>query len=205
MTSPLATCLTGLLFGLSLIVAIGAQNLFVLREGLRRTHVLVVVFIAAGSDVLLIAAGVAGLGTVIEGRPGLLTAARIGGAGFLAYYATRAGLRAWKPAHGDALQREQSGPARRTAVLTMLVLTWLNPHVYLDTVVLLGSISATHGNQRWWFGAGAMLASIGWFFALGYGARLLGPLFARPVAWRWLDASIAGVMLAIAASLVLAL
>ena len=196
--------LSGLGFGLSLIIAIGAQNAFVLRQGLRREHVLAVVLICALSDALLIGLGVGGLGTLLQFVPWLLVVVRIGGAVFLIVYGILAARRAFKPA---ALVTEEAGTATPlwTAVATCLALTWLNPHVYLDTVVLLGSVAGTHGADRWWFGLGAAVGSVLWFTALGYGARLLRPLFAKPLAWRVLDGIIAVVMFAIAASLLLGL
>lgn len=204
-SAALAAALAGLAFGLSLIVAIGAQNAFVLRTGLRREHVLPVVVVCAASDAVLIAAGVGGLGAVVDREPAVLTAARIGGAAFLIGYAAVAVRRALRPGALTAAAPDPGGagprPAAWPVVATALALTWLNPHVYLDTVVLLGSVAGTHGAQRWWFGAGAVAASVVWFSALGYGARLLRPVFARPGAWRVLDGAIAVVMLAIAASL----
>ena len=196
--------LAGVGFGLSLIVAIGAQNAFVLRQGLRREHVLAVVLICALSDAVLIAVGVAGVGTLLQLAPWLLVVVRIAGAGFLSIYGILAARRALKPA---ALFAEDVGASTPlvTAIVTCLALTLLNPHVYLDTVVLLGSIAATHGDDRWWFGLGAVAASIVWFSALGYGARLLRPLFAKPLAWRILDGFIAIVMFAIAISLLIGL
>jgi len=193
--------LSGFGFGLSLIVAIGAQNAYVLRQGLRREHVLAVVLVCAVSDAALILLGIAGAGAVFEAFPGTLVVVRYAGAAFLLVYAALAARRAWRPAALEA-----GVPAVRTtlaaALATCLALTWLNPHVYLDTVVLLGSVANTHGDDRWWFGVGAAVGSIVWFTALGYGARLLQPVFARPVAWRVLDALIAVTMLAIAVSLV---
>jgi L-lysine exporter family protein LysE/ArgO len=201
-TPVLLTALSGLGFGLSLIVAIGAQNAFVLRQGLRREHVLAVVLVCAISDAVLILAGIAGVGAVFELAPVVITVVRFAGAAFLLGYGVIAARRALRPA---ALTLD--GSAARTtlaaAVGTCLALTWLNPHVYLDTVVLLGSIANTHGDSRWWFGAGAVLASALWFTALGYGARLLQPVFARPGSWRVLDAIIAVVMVVLAVSLVL--
>lgn len=196
--------LAGLGFGLSLIIAIGAQNAFVLRQGLRREHVLVVVLVCALSDALLIGLGVGGLGTLLQFVPWLIVVVRIGGAAFLIVYGILAVRRAARP---KALVAEGGSAAMplRTALGTVLALTWLNPHVYLDTVVLLGSVAGTHGEDRWWFGLGAAVGSILWFTALGYGARLLRPLFAKPVAWRILDGSIAVVMFAIAISLLLGL
>lgn len=191
----------GLGFGLSLIVAIGAQNAFVLRQGLRLEHVWAVVAVCALSDAVLIIAGVGGAGAVLGRLPWLLDIVRFAGAAFLLDYGVLAARRALRP---SVLQPDSTGPTEGfAATITLcLALTWLNPHVYLDTVVLLGSIANTHGNARWWFAAGAVLASIVWFTALGYGARLLRPVFARPAAWRTLDALIAVVMSALAVSLV---
>jgi L-lysine exporter family protein LysE/ArgO len=195
------TALAGLGLGLSLIVAIGAQNAFVLRQGLRREHVLPIVLVCALSDAVLIVAGVAGAGAVFAVAPVVLTVVTWAGAVFLIGYGVLAARRAIRPsvlaAGGGA-----AGTTLPVAVTTCLALTWLNPHVYLDTVVLLGSIANTHGADRWWFGAGAVLGSVLWFTALGFGARMLQPVFARPAAWRVLDAVIAVVMVAIAVSLV---
>lgn len=203
MTTVVLALLAGLGFGLSLIVAIGAQNAFVLRQGLRREHVLIVVGVCVVSDALLITAGVAGLGSLIVAVPWLLAVVRVVGALFLTGYAALALRRALRP---TGLDPAGGGAASASAVFaTAMALTWLNPHVYLDTVVLLGSISATHGADRWWFGVGAAVGSTIWFTALGFGARLLRPLFAKPVAWRILDGTIAVVMLSIAVSLVLPL
>jgi L-lysine exporter family protein LysE/ArgO len=196
------TALAGLGLGLSLIVAIGAQNAFVLRQGLRREHVLPIVLVCALSDAVLIVAGVAGAGAVFAVAPVVLTVVTWAGAVFLLGYGVLAARRAIRP----SVLAAGGGAAATTltvAVTTCLALTWLNPHVYLDTVVLLGSIANTHGADRWWFGAGAVLGSVLWFTALGFGARMLQPVFARPAAWRVLDAVIAVVMVAIAMSLVL--
>ena len=200
-TSIALSALSGFGFGLSLIVAIGAQNAFVLRQGLRREHVLPIVVVCAVSDVVLILLGVAGAGAVFEIAPVALAVVRYAGAAFLLGYGFLAAKRAWRP---TALTAD--GPAIRSslaaAIGTCLALTWLNPHVYIDTVVLLGSIASTHGDDRWWFGLGAAVGSIVWFVALGFGARLLQPVFARPAAWRVLDGVIAVMMVAIAVSLV---
>lgn len=212
--------LAGLGLGLSLIIAIGAQNVFVLRQGIRREHVLAVVIICALSDAVLIIAGVAGLGYIINAAPWLVVVARWAGAIFLTVYGLMAARRAWRG--GDEaleVEAEESAAftgggtatvtrtATRTAlapvILTTLALTWLNPHVYLDTVLMLGSIAATHGDQRWLFAAGAVAASILWFTGLGFGARYLGRWLRTPRAWRVLDAIIAVVMIALAISLVL--
>ncbi|MFF2087214.1 LysE/ArgO family amino acid transporter [Nocardia sp. NPDC058176] len=202
-SSAALAALSGLGFGLSLIVAIGAQNAFVLRQGVRGQHVLPVIAVCAVSDIVLIAAGVAGFGTVVESFPAVLTVARYAGAAFLLGYALLAARRAL----GSSTLIAEAGAsvALGASVLTCLALTWLNPHVYLDTVVLLGSFASTYAApDRWFLAAGAMLASVAWFLALGYGARRLGPLFARPGAWRVLDSLIALVMLALALGLLFA-
>ncbi|UGT53951.1 LysE/ArgO family amino acid transporter [Nocardia asteroides] len=203
-SSAALAALSGLGFGLSLIVAIGAQNAFVLRQGIRGQHVLPVIAVCAVSDIVLIAAGVAGFGTIVEAMPALLTVARYAGAAFLLGYAVLAVRRALS---SSTLIAEAAGAsvAVGASVLTCLALTWLNPHVYVDTVVLLGSFASTYADpERWFLAAGAMLASVLWFLALGYGARRLAPLFARPIAWRILDSVIAAIMLTLAAGLVLA-
>ncbi len=193
--------LSGFSLGLGLIVAIGAQNAFVLRQGVRREHVLATVLICALSDAVLIAAGVAGFGALARAVPGLEGGMRLFGALFLLWYGARAFLAAWRG--GQAL--DAGGTARhslRGVALTVLALTWLNPHVYLDTVVLVGSVAAQY-QDRTGFALGAITASVTFFFALGYGARLLTPLFARPAAWRVLDLLVGGVMWTIAARLLL--
>ena len=202
MESPLAAATTGLLTGAAPIIAIGAQNAYVLRLGIRRQHVLPVVAICALSDALLIAAGVGGMGALVEAAPTAITAIRWIGAVFLITYGLMAARRAFHAEHLEAA----TGPvhvSRRTAVLTTLAFTWLNPHVYLDTLVFLGSVATTHADRRWWFGAGAAAASLLWFAGLGYGARLLAPLFEKPLAWRILDGTIAVVMLTLGATLAL--
>ncbi len=201
MTIPLAApALEGFLLGASLIVAIGAQNAFVLRQGLARRHVFAVASFCVLADATLITAGVAGLGTLVQQSPRLLTVVTLAGAAFLFAYGVLALRRALHP---DTLSaRGAAEPRLAPALMTVAALTFLNPHVYLDTVVLLGSLSARHeGWARVAFGAGAAMASAVWFFGLGYGARLAAPLFARPVAWRVLDGVIALVMGLIAASL----
>jgi len=191
----------GFLLGLSLIVAIGAQNAFVLRQGLRGEHVLAVCLACALSDAALIAAGVAGFGAAAKAAPWLLPAMRWGGAAFLILYALRS-LRAALRG-GEALTPADAARAPLGATLaTCLALTWLNPHVYLDTVALLGSISTQYPGREAAFAAGAMTASFAFFFALAYGARLLRPLFARPSAWRALDGGVALVMTALAVKLI---
>lgn len=194
--------LPGFLLGASLIVAIGAQNAFVLRQGLRKEHVFAVSLVCAVSDAVLIAAGVAGFGALIVALPWLAPVMRFGGAGFLATYGLRSLWSAWRKS--GALNPSDDVPKSLGAtVLTCLAFTWLNPHVYLDTVVLLGSVSTRYADQRMLFALGAMTSSFLFFFSLGYGARLLRPLFANPRAWRILDLLIGISMLALAAKLVL--
>jgi L-lysine exporter family protein LysE/ArgO len=200
----LAAALAGLALGASLIVAIGAQNAFVLRQGLRREHVATVVAICAVSDVVLIALGVAGAGSLVRAVPWLIVVARIAGALFLGAYGALAVRRAIRPSALTA--GSQPGPGSRAAVvLACLAFTWLNPGVYLDTVVLVGSIAGTHGELSWAFGVGAAVASIVWFSLLGFGARALAPVFRKPLAWRVLDAVIAAIMFGVAVSLLLPL
>jgi L-lysine exporter family protein LysE/ArgO len=193
--------LSGFLLGASLIIAIGAQNAFILRQGLLRKHVFVLCLICASSDAILIALGVGGLGTLVSQSPVLIEAVTIGGAIFLAAYAAIAFGRAVHPA---AMKMAETNNGRLgAAVAACLAFTFLNPHVYLDTVVLLGSLSAGYeGAARIAYGAGAAAASFVWFFALGYGARLLEPVFAKPAAWRVLDVIIGVVMAALAISLI---
>ena len=247
----LTPLLAGLGLGFSLIIAIGAQNLFVLRQGLRREHVLAVAAICAISDAVLIALGVSGIGLVLEAVPWLVDVVRWAGALFLVTYGVLAARRVWKPsgaalgstdgpdagidvaepahrsdaqtsagsthAMGARDERPPNGgnvgtasrratPARTallSVILTCLALTWLNPHVYLDTVFLLGTVASTHGDARWMFAAGAIAASLIWFFGLAFGARLLSRWLSTPRAWRILDGVIAVVMIALGVSLVL--
>ncbi len=256
---PISSLLAGLGLGLSLIIAIGAQNLFVLRQGIRREHVFTVAAICALSDLALILVGVSGIGAVLQAVPWLVDVIRWAGAAFLVGYGLLAARRALRPS-GEALvagQAQSSSAGRGRAerrletahslpantgsrdapsslldqrndapsslldqrndapssllvrrgvtatVLTALALTWLNPHVYLDTVFLLGSVANTHGDARWVFAAGAGAASLLWFFGLAYGARLLGGVLASPRSWRVLDAVIAVVMIVLGVSLVL--
>jgi L-lysine exporter family protein LysE/ArgO len=194
--------LAGFATGGSLIVAIGAQNTFVLRQGLRQEHVLPIVALCATADAALIVVGVAGLGEFIQAAPAALVGLRFAGAAFLAAYGAMALRRALKP-HQTVV--EHGAPmALRAAVVTTLAFTFLNPHVYLDTVVLVGALANQHpGAERWQFAAGAATASVVWFTALGFGAKLLVPLFARPVTWRALDGVIAVVMFSLAGTLLL--
>ena len=198
MTAPL---LAGFLLGLSLILPIGAQNAFVLRIGLRGDHVLAVCLTCALSDAALILAGVSGFAQLSARMPWAETVLLYGGAAFLVAY----GARSFMAALGSASLRpsEAAPDSLGRVVLTCLALTWLNPHVYLDTVVLIGSISTQFEAGKGWFAAGAMTASFVFFFSLGFGARLLKPLFARPATWRLLDVAIGLIMWATAARLLL--
>jgi len=200
------SALAGLLTGLTLIVAIGAQNAFVLRQGLRRSHVGPIVTICTVSDVVLIVAGVAGIGVVIQHAGWALEAVRWFGVAFLTWYGLTSAWRARRPA---ALSTDADGArvgpptvGLAPTLRRITSLTWLNPHVYLDTVVLLGSIANTHGHTgRWLFAVGAVIGSIVWFSGLGFGARFAAPLLTTARAWQILDLLIAATMLAIAAKL----
>lgn len=198
----LLAALAGLALGLGLIVAIGAQNAFVLRQGLRVEHVGAVVAVCAASDLVLISAGVFGAGAALTRVPWLLPVVLAAGAAFLVGYGILAARRALSPV---ALTPSAGAAGAGLAVTlgTCLALTWLNPHVYLDTVLLVGTTASSFGAHRWDFAAGAGVASLVWFAALGFGARLLRPLFGRPGAWRALDGAIAVVMLALGISLAL--
>ncbi|GAA5072305.1 LysE/ArgO family amino acid transporter [Roseibacterium beibuensis] len=192
--------LAGFALSFSLILAIGAQNAFVLRQGLRREHVGWVVLVCCASEGMLIAAGVAGFGALAEAAPWALEAMRWGGVAFLTVYGVKS-LRAALLV-SEALTAG-SGPAmsRRAAISTTLVMTWANPHVYLDTVGLIGAVAAQYRPDHWAFGAGALSASCLFFLLLGYGARGLAPVFARPAAWRVLDVVVGATMLALAGKL----
>ncbi|MEU8890118.1 LysE/ArgO family amino acid transporter [Streptomyces sp. NPDC048442] len=190
-----AAVLAGFGTGLALIVAIGAQNAFVLRQGAHRHAVLAVVAICAVSDAVLIALGVTGVGAFVTAWPAALTAVGLAGGAFLICYGILAARRVLRPAPDAALSAAGKATGSvRAAVLTCLAMTWLNPHVYLDTVLLLGSVATDHGSLRWAFGGGAILASLTWFTTLGYGARLLSGLLAKPGAWRVLDGVVAATM-----------
>ncbi len=197
----------GFLTCAALIIAIGAQNAFVLRQGLRREHPFAVALCCALSDALLVSLGVAGVGALVQKTPVLLAIAQYGGAAFLLLYGLFAARRAligpaqFLPTSNENRVSSDSGSLKR-ALLACLAFTYLNPHCYLDTVVLMGAISSQFSSvERPWFAAGAVSASFVWFFSLAYGARFLAPLFARPVAWRVLDMSIALVMWGIAIGL----
>lgn len=196
----IAALLRGMGLGASLIIAIGAQNAFVLRQGILRQQVLTAVLVCSLCDILLISAGILGMGELITAHPSVAAFARWAGAAFLFAY----GLRAARQAFANkisGLEANASGPAR-SVLMTAFAFSLLNPHVYLDTVVLLGSIGASEGARKLWFGFGAICASLIWFFSLGFGARLLGPLFQRPIAWRILDGLIALTMWTLAVTLI---
>lgn len=197
MHTALLAALAGLGTGLSLIVAIGAQNAFVLRQGIRREHVAAVVAICALSDAVLISAGVGGVGSLVRGTPSAVTATGWLGGAFLVWYGLLAARRALRPQRLEAADGTARGGSLRAAVLTCLAMTWLNPHVYLDTVLLLGSVSNGYGSARWGFAAGAATGSAVWFAGLGFGARLLERPFSRPSSWRVLDSAIACTMVAL--------
>ncbi|MGE0221517.1 L-lysine exporter [Mycolicibacterium sp.] len=193
MNLPYLVVLTGFATSLALIAAIGAQNAFVLRQGIRGEHVLPVVAVCTVADLLLISLGIAGFGAVIAAHPDVITVAKYGGAAFLIGYAVLAARRAVSP---GTLTPSDAAPARLIGVLaTCLALTFLNPHVYLDTVILLGALANEHRDSKWLFGAGAVAASAVWFTGLGYGAKRLSRYFATPKTWRVLDGTIAATML----------
>lgn len=193
--------LPGFFLSLSLILAIGAQNAFVLRQGLRQEHVFAVCLVCAVSDAILIAAGVAGFGLASHALPWLEPVLRYGGALFLLAYAARS-LRSALRNHGSLTPSSRQAAGLGATLATCLAFTWLNPHVYLDTVVLLGSISSQYEGHKAAFALGAMAASFLFFFTLGFGARLLRPVFASQTAWRVLDVLVGIAMLAIALKLV---
>jgi L-lysine exporter family protein LysE/ArgO len=198
MSSPL---FLGFIASFTLIAAIGAQNAFVLRQGIRREHVLPVVALCTVSDIVLISAGIAGVGALISAHPSALNIAKFGGALFLVGYGLMAARRAWRP---SSLTPSEETPARLIDVLvTCAALTFLNPHVYLDTVVLLGALANEHRDEKWLFGVGAVTASAVWFISLGLGARRLAGLFAAPMTWRILDGLIAVMMIGLGVSLAL--
>ena len=185
----LTVVLTGLLTGFALIVAIGAQNAFVLRQGLRGEQIVAVIVTCLVCDVVGIAAGVAGLGAVLSRWPAVVPIATIAGGIYLLAFGAHAAFRAWRP---EALTTDDQTPmSLRSAVLMALAMAWLNPHFYLDSMLMLGTVANTFGDARWWFFAGTLIASTVWFVGLGLGARALRGLFARPVAWRALDSVIA--------------
>lgn len=196
-----------MLISAGLIIAIGPQNAFILRQGIKQKHIFISVIIPCISDLILIAAGVFGFGVIIEQFPQLISIVTYGGAAFLLFYGLKSFQSAYqnrKSLDKDAAKGLKKDPSPKEIVLIILALTWLNPHVYLDTVILLGSIAASHGDPgRYVFGTGAFISCIIWFFSLGYGARLLAPLFEKPKAWQILDIIIGVIMIGIALKLVL--
>ncbi len=190
---------SGFVAGLSLIVAIGAQNAYVLRLGLARNHVGIAVAIGASADVVLIALGIAGIGAVVRSHPDVLVVIKWVGVVYLLGYALHSFWRARRPE--VLLPADEPRKSAATVAAAMLAFTFLNPHVYLDTVLLLGSIGNQYGADRWWFGAGAATASVAWFSSLGFGATAAAPLMSRPITWRVLDVLIGLVMILIAVSL----
>ena len=198
----LTALVAGFLLGGSLIIAIGAQNAFILRQGLLKRHVFPLALFCAVSDATLILAGVAGFGQAIKAAPALLEVVRWGGAGFLFWYGFTAFRRAYAASSMDAAGTGDL--PLKAALLQCAAFTWLNPHVYLDTVVLVGGISTTFGDNRWFYALGAAVASFVWFFSLAYGARLLTPLFRKPSAWRALDIGIGCVMTLLAVKILTA-
>lgn len=193
----------GLAASLGLIVAIGAQNAFVIRQGLARNRVGLIVLICAVSDTALIAAGVGGLGAVVTALPWLLVILRWGGVAYLTWFGVRTALSVWKNEHLDA-DGSLAKLTVKQAVGTALMLTYLNPHVYLDTVIFLGSLGNQFGALRWWFVAGAATASWVWFTGIGYGAKAASKLLAKPVFWKILDSVIALMMFTLAGVLAFA-
>lgn len=203
MTTYLPAAVAGLLTGWGLIVAIGPQNTFVLRQGVLRAHVASVVAVCIASDVVLIVVGVAGLGTVVSAHPAVVQVATIVGGAYVIVLGLMAARRCLRSTATVAAHAgEARTPSRWMAVGTALALTWLNPQLYLDTVLTLGALANSHGNSKWGFAIGACAASVTWFVMLGGGGARLAPLFARPVAWRVLDGIVAVIMLGMGGMLI---
>tara|TARA_B110000977_G_scaffold195808_1_gene274958 strand:+ start:32 stop:628 length:597 start_codon:yes stop_codon:yes gene_type:complete len=198
----MSSFIAGFSLGISLILAIGAQNAFVLKQGLKKHHVFVVCFICALSDAVLIAAGIAGFGFIVQQYPQIEQLARYAGAVFLVAYGLKSFYSAFTLSHSMDAEGELLSSVYKT-ILTCLAFTWLNPHVYLDTMVLLGSISTQYEGAKLLFAFGAIFGSFVFFFSLGYGARILIPIFEKPISWKILEFVIGLVMIFIAASLVL--
>ncbi|WP_132992843.1 LysE/ArgO family amino acid transporter [Gordonia zhaorongruii] len=202
-TTLLLAALVGLATGTGLIVAIGPQNIFVIRQGVRGSHVVPVVAVCVVSDVILISAGTAGLGAVVTAHPSAVSAAKVVGGGYLIVLGLLAGHRAWRPTVGSASNDDPDRNRGLWAALgTALALTWLNPHTYLDTVLTLGSIANSHADARWAFTFGACASSLIWFTALGFGSKRMAPMFSSVRAWRILDAAIAVMMGGLGVSLI---
>lgn len=192
----MSVAVVGFFTGLTLIIAIGAQNAFVLRLGLARNHVAIAVVVCAVSDALLIVLGISGLGALFRSIPTALVIMKWVGVAYLLWYAFRSFRSAMRP--NALVAGEQTLLSRRSVLLMVLGFTFLNPHVYLDTVLLLGSIGNQYQPNQWWFALGASIASVTWFSVLGFGARTAAPVMSRPITWRILDIGIGLVMLAIA-------
>lgn len=202
-TTYVLAAVAGLLTGAGLIIAIGPQNVFILRQGVARAHVVPVVVVCAISDVVLIVAGVAGLGALVAAHPSVVTVAKIFGGSYVIVLGLMAARRCLRSSEAIVANAGEAATLSRWAAIGMtLALTWLNPHVYLDTVLTMGAIANSHGNARWAFAIGACLASLVWFATLGGGATKLSRFFASPRSWRMLDAVVAVVMLAMGAVLV---
>jgi L-lysine exporter family protein LysE/ArgO len=200
-TTASLVVLSGFATTMALIAAIGAQNACVLRQGIRGEHVLPVVAVCTVSDLVLIAVGIAGFGAIVTAHPDVVTAVRWAGVAFLVGYGLLAAKRALRP---GSLTPSDDAPSRLAGVLaTCLAMTFLNPHVYLDTVVLLGALANEHRDSRWLFGAGAVTASAVWFTGLGFGAKRLSRFFASPRTWRVLDGGIAAMMISLGLALAL--
>lgn len=198
-THGLIAFVPGFVAGISLIAAIGAQNAYIIRQGLTRQYTLMIVLFCAGADALLITLGVAGLGALVTQLPWLLEIIRWFGVAFIGWFGIKSLIAATK---NDYLQpAEATSQSRGKVLATLFALTFLNPHVYLDTLLFLGSLSTTFGNNRWYFAFGAMAASVVWFFVLGFGAKAAARFTSRPMFWRVLDILIGTVMLALALSL----
>lgn len=191
--------LAGFAVGGSLIIVIGAQNATLLRIGLRQDAVGVAVAICVVGDATLIALGIGGLGSVLQSHTAVLTTLTVAGAAYLGWFSLNSWRSAWR---GTAGLSESTSLSRSSVLTTMLAVTFLNPHVYVDTVMVLGTVSARFGDQAWIFGAGALACSVLWFSALGFGARLVRPFFQRPLTWRLLDVVVGAVTLTVAVSLV---
>jgi len=198
----MSSYLSGFLLGFSFILAIGAQNAFVLKQGLKKQHIFLVCSICAISDALLIMLGVSGFGAIVSRFPSIEMVARYGGALFLSLYAVKSFISSLTTTH--VLNPAGEVPETVTKIIVMsLAFTWLNPHVYLDTVVLLGAISTKYETTKFQFGLGAVSASFIFFFALGYGAKVLIPLFQKPISWKILEFMVGAIMLSIALSLII--
>ncbi|MGV9826044.1 LysE/ArgO family amino acid transporter [Gordonia sp. NPDC003429] len=204
MTSYLLAAVAGLLTGAGLIVAIGPQNVYVLRQGVQRAHVDPVIAVCAVSDIVLIVAGVAGLGALVSAHPAVVTLAKVLGGAYVIVLGLLAARRCLRGSAAIAAEPAAAGTTSRwVAVGAALALTWLNPHVYLDTVLTMGAVANSHGTGRWAFAVGACVASVVWFTLLGRGGSRLAPLFAKPRAWRILDAAVAVIMVGMGSALLL--